>query len=448
MPLTLPFIPNDRCRLPAARLPPVTAVACDVLLAVQYPAGIGAREAQARADSKVNDMFRWLTAGESHGRALVAICDGVPAGVRLTSGDVAAALARRRAGYGRGARMKFEQDEVELTGGVRHGVTLGGPVAIRVGNTEWPKWEIVMSPDPVSGEELEGQARNAPLTRPRPGHADLAGMQKFGHGDARPVLERASARETAARVALGEVARRLLEQALGVRVLSHVVALGSVSVPQGSVLPAPGDLAVIDEDPVRCLDGEISAAMVAEVDAARKDGDTLGGVVEVLAYGLPPGLGSFTQWDRRLDARLGGALMSIQAIKGVETGDGFVTSGRRGSGAHDEIEMSASGVRRRSNRAGGIEGGMTTGEVLRVRAAMKPISTVPRALDTVDVATGQPAKAINQRSDVTAVPAAGVVAEAMVALVLAEAATDKFGGDSVEEMRRNLEGYLKSLVIS
>ena len=393
-------------------------------------------------------MFRWLTAGESHGRALVAICDGVPAGVRITSGDVAAALERRRAGYGRGARMKFEQDEVELTGGVRHGVTLGGPVAIRVGNSEWPKWDTVMSPDPVPAAELDGQARNAPLSRPRPGHADLAGMQKFGHSDARPVLERASARETAARVALGEVARRLLQQALGVRILSHVVALGAVSAPADGAVPVPGDLARIDQDPVRCLDASVSAAMVAEVDAARKDGDTLGGVVEVLVYGLPPGLGSFTQWDRRLDARLAGALVSVQAIKGVEFGDGFTTSGRRGSGAHDEIFMAPDGVRRRTNRAGGVEGGMSTGEVLRVRAAMKPISTVPRALDTVDVATGEPAKAINQRSDVTAVPAAGVVAEAMVALVLAEAATDKFGGDSVEEMRRNAEGYLKSLVIS
>jgi chorismate synthase len=393
-------------------------------------------------------MFRWLTAGESHGRALVAICDGVPAGVRMTSGDVAAALARRRAGYGRGARMKFEQDEIELTGGVRHGVTLGGPVAIRVGNTEWPKWETVMAPDPVAEDELAGQARNAPLTRPRPGHADLAGMQKFGHTDARPVLERASARETAARVALGEVARRLLGQALGVQILSHVVALGAVVVPPDAPVPAPGDMARIDEDPVRCADPETSAAMVAEVDAARRDGDTLGGVVEVVAYGLPPGLGSFTQWDRRLDARIAGALVSVQAIKGVEFGDGFVTSGRRGSGAHDEIEMAPDGVRRRTNRAGGVEGGMSTGEPLRVRAAMKPISTVPRALDTVDVTTGEPARAINQRSDVTAVPAAGVVAEAMVALVLAEAATEKFGGDSVDELRRNAEGYLKSLVIS
>jgi chorismate synthase len=393
-------------------------------------------------------MFRWLTAGESHGKALAAICDGIPAGVRVTSEDVAAALARRRVGYGRGARMKFEQDEVELTGGVRHGITLGGPVAIRVGNTEWPKWETVMSSDPVSREELEGQARNAPLTRPRPGHADLAGMQKFGHTDARPVLERASARETAARVALGEVARRLLEQALGVQIVSHVTALGSVTVPDETPPPAPGDLDRIDADPVRCADAGTSARMIAEVDTARTEGDTLGGVVEVVVYGLPPGLGSFTQWDRKLDARIAAAIVSIQAFKGVEVGDGFVTAGRRGSGAHDEIYLAPEGVRRRTNRAGGIEGGMSTGEVLRIRGAMKPISTVPRALETVDVATGEPAKAINQRSDVTAVPAAGVVAEAMVALVLAEAATEKFGGDSVEELRRNAEAYAKSLVIS
>jgi chorismate synthase len=273
-------------------------------------------------------------------------------------------------------------------------------------------------------------------------------MQKFGHTDARPVLERASARETAARVALGEVARRLLDQSLGVRIVSHVVALGAVVAPDGAPPPAPEDLARIDEDPLRCADAETSAAMIAEVDAARKDGDTLGGVVEVLAYGLPPGLGSFTQWDRRLDARLAGALMSVQAIKGVEFGDGFVTSGRRGSGARKISSCAPDGVRRRTNRAGGVEGGMSTGDVLRVRVAMKPISTVPRALETVDVSTGEPATAINQRSDVTAVPAAGVVAEAMAALVLAEAATEKFGGDSVEELRRNAEGYLKSLVIS
>jgi len=392
-------------------------------------------------------MFRWLTAGESHGRALVAICEGVPSGVRITTGDLAAALARRRAGYGRGARMSFEQDEVELTAGVRHGRTLGGPVAIRIANTEWPKWEAVMSADPVDPKDLDGMARNAPLTRPRPGHADLAGMQKFGHTDARPVLERASARETAARVALGEVARQLLSQVLGIEILSHVVALGSVQAPENK-MPGPQDQQAIDADPVRCADPATSQAMVAEIDAVRKDGDTLGGVVEVLAFGLPPGLGSFTHWDRRLDARLAGALMSIQAIKGVEVGDGFTTATRRGSQAHDEIEATHDGVARRTNRAGGIEGGMSTGEPLRVRAAMKPISTVPRALDTIDTSTGEPAKAINQRSDATAVPAAGVVAEAMVALVLAEAAIEKFGGDSAEEMRRNAESYLKALVIS
>jgi len=392
-------------------------------------------------------MFRWLTAGESHGRALVAICDGVPSGVRITTADLAAALARRRAGYGRGARMTFEQDQVELTGGVRHGSTLGGPVAIRIANTEWPKWEAVMSADPVDPGQLEGMARNAPLTRPRPGHADLAGMQKFGHTDARPVLERASARETAARVALGEVARQLLRQVLGVEILSHVVAIGQIKAPD-STMPGPDDKAAIDADPVRCADPATSQAMVAEIDTAKKEGDTLGGVVEVLAFGLPPGLGSFTHWDRRLDARLAGALMSIQAIKGVEVGDGFTTATRRGSQAHDEIEATENGVARRTNRAGGIEGGMSTGEPLRVRAAMKPISTVPRALDTIDTSTGEPAKAINQRSDATAVPAAGVVAEAMVALVLAEAAVEKFGGDSVEEMRRNVESYLKALVIS
>ena len=392
-------------------------------------------------------MLRWLTAGESHGRALVAIYEGLPAGVEITTADVAAALARRRAGYGRGARMKFEQDEVEITGGVRHGRTLGGPVAIRVANTEWPKWETVMSADPVPPEDLAEVARNAPLTRPRPGHADLAGMQKYGHDDARPVLERASARETAARVALGEFARQYLRQSLGIEVVSHVVSIGAVCAPE-EVLPGPQDRPRVDADPVRCLDSGASAAMREEIDAARKDGDTLGGVVEVVGYGLPPGLGSHVHWDRRLDGRLAAALMSIQAIKGVEVGDGFTTARRRGSAAHDEIEPAAGGVRRTTNRAGGIEGGMSTGEVLRVRAAMKPISTVPRALATVDVRTGEPARAINQRSDVTAVPAAGVVAEAMVALVLADAAAEKFGGDSVPEVRRNLRGYLDSLVIT
>jgi chorismate synthase len=399
---------------------------------------------------RINSMVRWLTAGESHGRALVAIVEGVPAGVQVTTADIAAALARRRAGYGRGARMKFEQDEVEITAGVRHGRTLGGPVAIRIANTEWPKWRTVMSPDPVDPAELDGLARAAPLTRPRPGHADLVGMQKYGHDDARPVLERSSARETAARVALGEVARRFLRQALGVEIVSHVIAIGAVSVPDGPP-PSPLDSERNDADPVRCADPVTSEKMVAEIDAARRDGDTLGGVVEVAAYGLPPGLGSHVHWDRKLDARLAGALMSIHAIKGVEVGDGFETARRRGSAAHDEIEPAsgaAGGVRRRTNRSGGIEGGISTGDLLLVRAAMKPISTVPRALDTIDVTTGEPAKAINQRSDVTAVPAAGVVAEAMVALVLADAAAEKFGGDSVAEVRRNVRGYLDALVVT
>ena len=390
--------------------------------------------------------MRWLTAGESHGPALVAILEGVPAGVAVTSADISRELARRRLGYGRGARMSFEQDEVEIIGGIRHGVTLGSPVAIRVGNTEWPKWRKVMAPDPVDPAELEGLARNAPLTRPRPGHADLAGMQKYGYRDARPILERASARETAARVAVGTVARALLRQALGVEILSHVVELGPVAIKPGLV-PHPGDGERIDADPMRCLDPDASARMVAEVDGAKKDADTLGGVVEVLAYGVPPGLGSHVQWDRKLDARLAAALMSIQAIKGVEIGDAFTQARSRGSVAHDEIVPTPNGVRRATDRAGGLEGGITSGEPLRVRAAMKPISSLTRPLATVDVATGQPATAINQRSDVCAVPAAAVVAESMVALVLAEAALEKFGGDSVAELRRNLDGYLEHLVI-
>jgi len=391
-------------------------------------------------------MLRWLTAGESHGPALVAILEGLPAGVRVSTADVVEELARRRAGYGRGARMSFEQDAVDVLGGLRHGLSIGSPVAIRIGNSEWPKWEQVMAPDAVEAETLADIARAAPLTRPRPGHADLVGIQKYGFDDARPVLERASARETAARVALGAVAKAFLRQALAVEVLSHVVAIGPVSVPDG-VVPSADQLPAIDEDPVRCADQATSEAMVAEIDDAKKAGDTLGGVVEVVVHGLPPGLGSHVHWDRRLDARLAAALMGIQAIKGVEVGDGFETARRRGSVAHDEIEQRPQGLQRRTGRAGGTEGGMSTGEVLRVRAAMKPISTVPRALDTVDVTTGDPAKAINQRSDVCAVPAAGVVAEAMVALVLADAALEKFGGDSVEETRRNLEGYIKSLVV-
>ncbi|MEV5738871.1 chorismate synthase [Microbispora rosea] len=391
-------------------------------------------------------MLRWLTAGESHGPELLAILEGLPAGVEVTTADLAEALRRRRLGYGRGARMKFEQDEVTISGGVRHGRTLGSPVAIRIGNTEWPKWETVMAADPVDPEVLEGQARNAPRSRPRPGHADLAGMQKYGFDDARPVLDRASARETAARVALGQVARSFLKQALGVDIVSHVVSIGEASAPR-DVLPGPGDMEAVDADPVRCVDPAASAAMVAEIDKAHKDGDTLGGVVEVVVYGLPPGLGSYTHWDRRLDSRLAGALMGIQAIKGVGVGDGFETARRPGSRAHDEIENTPEGVRRMTNRAGGVEGGMTNGEPLRVSAAMKPISTVPRALATVDVLTGEAAKAHHERSDVCAVPAAAIVAEAMVALVLADAAVEKFGGDSVEEVARNLSGYLSSLVI-
>ena len=390
-------------------------------------------------------MLRWITAGESHGPAIVAVLDGMPSGVEVTTAVVARDLARRRLGYGRGARMSFEADELELTGGVRHGRTMGGPVAVRIGNTEWPKWQTVMAADPVPADVLASQARNAPLTRPRPGHADLAGMQKYDVDDARPVLERASARETAARVALGAVARAFLRQALGVEVLSHVVSIGSVTAPAG-VIPRPDDRERVDASPVRCADKATEADMIAEIDATRRAGDTLGGVVEVVAYGLPPGLGSHAQGDRRLDARLAAALMSIQAIKGVEMGDGFELAHSRGSQAHDEIVRDRDGaIRRVTGRSGGTEGGMTTGELLRVRAAMKPISTVPRALSTVDTATGESAVAINQRSDVCAVPAAGVVAEAMVALVLAQAALEKFGGDSLAETRRNAEAYLARL---
>ena len=385
-------------------------------------------------------MLRYLTAGESHGQALIATIEGIPAHVNVGVTEIAEDLRRRRLGAGRGARMKFEADEVTLLAGFRHGETLGSPIAIQIGNTEWPKWREVMDPGEVDAETLASLARNAPLTRPRPGHADLAGMQKYDFTEARPILERASARETAARVALGTVARAFLRQALGIEVLSHVVELGPVRATRED-LPTPADLPLIDADPVRCFDPEASEAMQAEVEACHREGDTLGGVVEVLAWGLPPGLGSHSQGDRRLDSRLGGALMGIQAIKGVEVGDGFELARTRGSLAHDEILPGASGIVRASHRAGGTEGGMSTGEVLRVRAAMKPIATVPRALRTIDTATGEAAAAHHQRSDVCAVPAAGVVAEAMVALVLAEAALEKFGGDSVGETRRNLESY-------
>lgn len=390
-------------------------------------------------------MLRWLTAGESHGPALVGILEGMPAGVEVTSASIAGALARRRLGYGRGSRMSFEQDEVRILGGVRHGLTQGGPIAIEVGNTEWPKWESVMAADPVEPSILTG-GRAGALTRPRPGHADLVGMTKYGFDDARPVLERASARETAARVALGSVAEAFLEQAVGIRLVAHVVAIGGEGVPDDAPLPTPSDSVALDASPVRCLHEESAARMVAAIDECQVDGDTLGGVVEVIVYGAPVGLGSHVHWDRRLDARLAAALMGIQAIKGVEVGDGFRTAARRGSVAHDEIEYGADGlVKRRSNRAGGVEGGMSNGTPLRVRAAMKPISTVPRALDTIDTATGEAAKANHQRSDVCAVPPAAVVAQAMVALVLADAVLEKFGGDSVAETRRNAQAYVASI---
>ena len=391
-------------------------------------------------------VLRWITAGESHGRALVAMVEGMVAGVAVTSDDIAAQLARRRLGYGRGARMKFEADAVTVLSGVRHGLTLGGPIAVEIGNTEWPKWETVMSTDPVDPALLdsEGGARNAPLTRPRPGHADFAGMLKYGFDDARPVLERASARETAARVTAGTIARAFLDQALGVQVISHVISIGA-SEPYDGPVPQPADLAAIDDSPVRAFDAAAQESMIAEIEAAKADGDTLGGVVEVVVSGLPIGLGSFVSGDDRLDSQLAAAIMGIQAIKGVEIGDGFTTARRRGSAAHDEIYPGPDGIVRSTNRAGGLEGGMTNGQPLRVRAAMKPISTVPRALATVDMATGEEAVAIHQRSDVCAVPAAGVVAEAMVALVVARAALDKFGGDSLTETRRNIDAYLRSV---
>jgi chorismate synthase len=390
--------------------------------------------------------MRWMTAGESHGQALSAIVEGLPAHIAITTADIDFHLSRRRLGVGRGARQNFEADKVTILGGVRLGISQGGPISIQVGNSEWPKWEKVMSADPVPLDQIENLARNAPLTRPRPGHADFVGMQKYDFDDARPILERASARETAARVALGAIARNFLEQAIGIKILSHVVSIGSVRIPDEMSLPSQDDMKRIDEDPVRCADPVTSARMITEIESAHSDGDTLGGVCEILAYNLPPGLGSHVHWDRRLDARLAAAMMGIQAIKGVEIGDGFRTATRRGSIAHDEIERDATGsIVRRTDRAGGTEGGMSNGEVLRVSIAMKPISTVPKALDTIDVRSGEAAKAINQRSDVCAVPAAGVVAEAMAALVIAEAVLEKFGGDSVQEVRRNFESYIENL---
>jgi chorismate synthase len=388
-------------------------------------------------------MLRWLTAGESHGPELIAILEGLPAGVPVSLHGIRADLARRKLGYGRGARMSFEEDELTLSGGVRFGLSMGSPIALRIGNTEWPRWVEVMSPEPVDPETLP-KGRGAALTRPRPGHADLTGMQKYDFPEARNVLERASARETAARVALGAVARAFLSE-LGIQLLSHTLAIGPVRVPDGAALPEPGDVGVLDADPLRCFDAATSALMVAEIDKAHEDGDTLGGVVEVLAYGLPPGLGSYVHWDRRLDSQLAAAIMSIQAIKGVEVGDGFETTKRRGSVAHDELVTDGSLISRLSDKAGGTEGGMSTGGVLRVHAGMKPISTVPHALRTVDIATSAAAEAHHQRSDVCAVPAAGVVAEAMVALVLANSVIEKFGGDSLGETKRNFAGYLAAM---
>ena len=391
-------------------------------------------------------MLRWQTAGESHGEALVAMLEGLPAGVQVASGDVVSALARRRLGYGRGARMKFEQDKVRLLTGVRHGSTLGSPIAIEIANTEWPKWVEVMSADPLD-RELPREGRNAPLSRPRPGHADLTGMRKYGFDDAREVLERSSARETASRVALGAVAAQFLDQAFGIRTVSHVLSIGGAGVSDVAAAqrPTPDDLEALDASAVRTLDKDAEQRMIARIDEAKANADTLGGVVEVIAYGVPAGIGTYVESDRRLDAALAASLMGIQAIKGVEIGDGFLEAMRPGSEAHDEMAPGSDGhIARLSNRAGGIEGGMSNGQPIVVRAAMKPIPSIPKALRTVDVLTGEAAQAINQRSDSTAVPAAAVVAEAMVRLTLAQYALDKFGGDSLDEVRRNCQAYLNS----
>ena len=389
-------------------------------------------------------MLTWSTFGESHGQALVATVEGIPKGVRVSSDMIASALARRRLGYGRGSRMKFERDEVTLLAGIRHGATLGSPIAVTIGNTEWPKWETIMSPDPLDLDDPEVAAalasgRGATLTRPRPGHADFAGLVKYGASDIRDILERSSARETAARVAAGAIAASFLRDVLGVEVASHVISIGDSAT--STATPQPGDTERIDASPVRCLDPAAEESMIAAIDAAKKAGDTLGGVIEVVVHGLPIGLGSHISGSTRLDGQLAAAVMSIQAIKGVEIGDGFAEASRRGSQAHDEIVRTDGTVQRRTNRAGGLEGGMTNGQPLVVRAAMKPISTVPRALATIDMVTGADAVAIHQRSDVCAVPAAGVVAEAMVALVLARAVLEKFGGDSVAETRAHIAHY-------
>ena len=387
-------------------------------------------------------MIRWLTAGESHGPELIGVIEGLPAGVPVLVQDIQDALARRRLGYGRGARMKFEQDEVTLSTGIRFGLTQGGPIALRIANTEWPKWETVMSAAPVDETELTG-GRAAKLTRPRPGHADFTGMQKYGFDEARPVLERASARETATRVALGRIAQNFLRE-LGIELVTHTVAIGPIA-NTSEALPRPKDVEALDNDPLRCFDKQASAAMVAEIDDCHASGDTLGGVVETLVYGMPPGIGSYVHWDRRLDAQLSSAVMGIQAMKSVEIGDGLDTTKRRGSVAHDEIVRADGEVSRKTDRAGGIEGGMSNGEIVRVRAGMKPISTVPKALETIDTSSGEKTTAHHQRSDVCAVPASGIVVEAMVALVIANAVLEKFGGDSVPETKRNMDTYLASI---
>lgn len=390
-------------------------------------------------------MLRWQTAGESHGEALVAMIEGLPSGVEVVSDDVVSALARRRLGYGRGARMKFEQDKVRLLTGVRHGRTLGTPIAVEIANTEWPKWTEVMSADPLD-HELAREGRNAPLSRPRPGHADLTGMRKYAFDDARPVLERSSARETASRVALGAIAADFLEQAFGIRTVSHVLSIGGAGVEDQATAkrPTPDNLEALDASPVRTLDKDAEARMIARIDEAKANSDTLGGVIEVIAYGVPAGIGTYVESDRRLDAALASAVMGVQAIKGVEIGDGFLEAMRPGSEAHDEMVVENGHITRVSNRAGGIEGGMSNGQPIVVRAAMKPIPSIPKALRTVDVLTGEAAQAINQRSDSTAVPAAAVVAEAMVRLTIAQYALEKFGGDSIAETRRNCESYLAS----
>jgi chorismate synthase len=386
----------------------------------------------------MRSMLRLLTAGESHGKALVAVLEGFPAGVPVAPKEVAGELARRRHGYGRSGRQKLEGDRFEILSGVRHGRTLGSPIAITIENAEWEeKYRDLMA---VEGEADPGDK----LTRPRPGHADLAGVMKYGFDDVRNVLERASARETAARVAVGCPCKAFLAE-LGIRVLSHVVRIGTVAVPDGARPPEPEDLEEVDASPVRCFDDRASASMVEEIDRVRRARDTLGGVFEVIAYGCPPGLGSHVQSDRKLDARVALALMSIQSVKGVEVGDGFASAGRVGSEAHDEIVVGGAGLSRTSTRAGGIEGGMSTGQPIRVRAAMKPFSTVPQPLSTVDLATKRPDVAIRQRTDVCAVPAGGVVGEAATAFVLAQAVLEKFGGDSLAETRRNLEGYVATL---